>query len=83
MAKRTLKWIIDTLLTAAPLVVVALSICALFWAFLNHRSALDYCLRANTLGGRIKVVDSQDKPLTQEAVNELVTKLELARKELL
>jgi len=79
--KRVLKWTTDALLTVAPLVVVAATVGMLVWAFVNHRSALDYCLRANTLGGRIQIVDSQGKPLSQEAVNELLTKIEGARKE--
>jgi hypothetical protein len=36
---------------------------------------------ANTLAGRITVLDPQSKPLSQEAVNELLTKIEGARKE--
>ena len=82
MLKRVLKSIIETSLTAAPLVVVAFTVAMLVWAFVNHRSALSYCLLANTLAGRITVLDPQGKPLSQEAVNELLTKIEGARKEL-
>jgi hypothetical protein len=81
MLKRVRKSIIETSLTAIPVVVMVFAVGTLLWAFVNHRSALDYCLRANTLGGRIQIVDPQGEPLSQEAVSELLAKIEGARKE--